>query len=297
METLRRICDRLPLQCNATFLPLEERGFLSDAWLAFDRFTVGTWVRVKDTRKRSARYFNDLGIIQSKHPDDAHVSVLLVPRLPFTAADYPTSYHGLGKRRQRLFKFPARLFDHSMTPSKSCSKGVTTSIVNSDTFHNGLFVLHVLKTRITVETDPSHREMMPFVEAAYPHLQQDVVLGIKRAAVKHVWSPGDKVRVVCGTLKGMFGELMSMDLSQWTAEIELVVSAQEGLETILPQRSRQVVSIAELSRYFQPGDNVKCVEGIHEGRVGIVLLDGEDGVVFVENGTTNEVTVSFSTAG
>jgi ribosomal protein L24 len=286
---LHEVCRELALICDAQYLPTEERHFLSDAVMRRDQFQVGTWVRIKATRNKLARYFNDLGIVASMQASpDGFTTVLLIPRIPQSDADYPPEYQTMSKKQRRMFKFTARVFDHSQAQCTDID-GIVTSTVDSATFRNGLLAQPFAPTQLVVEASPAFSEMIPFCHANYPPLRVQISTSIRKASVMTLWSPGDKVKVLHGSLRQLLGQIITLDLDKWSATIDLLSTSKQALESVSPEQNHQSFSIDDLCRYFQVGDSVEVCEGREKGRHGIIVLASEVDVTFAEDKTGDEV--------
>jgi ribosomal protein L24 len=286
----QEVCRKLALICDAQYLPAEERHFLSDALMCRDQFPVGTWVRINVTRNKLARYFNDLGIVASAQASpNVPTTVLLIPRIPQSDADYPPEYQTMSKKQQRMFKFTARVFDHSQAQCTDID-GIVTSTVDSATFCNGLLAQPFAPRQLVEEDSPPLSEMIPFSHANYPPLRVQISTSIRKASAMTMWSPGDKVKVLHGSLRGLLGRIVTLDLGQRSVMIHLLSTRKQASESASPEQNHLAFSVDDLCRYFQVGDSVEVCEGREKGRHGIIVLASEVDVTFAEDKTGDEVT-------
>jgi hypothetical protein len=243
---------------------------------------------MKATRNEQARYFNDLGIVARIRSDEVCATILLVPRIPQSDGDYPADFQMMSKRQQRMFKFTPRVFDYTQANSTNID-GIIKSTLDSRIFYNGLLAQPFTPAQLVVEEDPPLGELIPFHHANFPPLRTKISTSIRRASAMTLWSPGDKLIVVCGSFQGMLGQLVTLEVGRCSALV--VLSSVEQLQTVSPEQTHQSFSIDDLRRYFQIGDSIEVCEGREKGRHGIVILSSEDDVTFTEDKEGNEVAV------
>jgi ribosomal protein L24 len=293
LQDLRDVCDRLPLPCKATFLPVEDRAPLLQE-PAEKEYCVGQWVRIKAI---NTKHSHDLGIIGEVCAGMA--VIFLIPRLARNPGDAPEG----SRKRKRNYKFQPTLFNPELAriaiannPSLQLlsteSGGITTYTLGACKYRNGLYMCTFPFTAFDIERDPSLNEISWFAKSGYRPLMRQISASMSRASKKSLWLPGDRVQVVEGPLKGYFGSVFALNTDSWTAEVTILTAARDDIS---PIQSQQMVSLNELQRYFRAGDSVEVAAGPDIGRCGlIVLVTGgiETGsVVFVEDKTRKEVSV------
>ena len=283
-------------------MPVEDRSY-SLQEPAETEPRVGQFVRIT---KMPQNYRHDLAILYEVCSHDTF-HLLVVPRMAINMADIPPDFQTWPSRRRRAHRFHARLFDRTLfqeviaatlkytQSALQCdeSDGVTMYTLRQCTFRNGFVVVTCTSKDFKVEHNPQLFELVLFAEANYSPFMAQISATISRASKRSVWLPGDKVRVVEGALKGLFGELVAVDLDTWIAEVTISIAAKEATSEVPPEQLQQSIGLDDLRRYFRPGDNVQVAEGRNAGRFGIVVVAEDNEVVFVEDKTRDEVGFFF----
>ena len=117
-------------------------------------------------------------------------------------------------------------------------------------------------------------------------IQDTVLASLKKESVRTTWQTGDRVEVVKGSFVGMLGSLVSLDLDDWSATVQLQEDESgvlRGLDAI------QTISIQSLNRRMWKGDNVVIAAGSCKGQRGMVVSVGGSNLKFIEEGSGEEV--------
>lgn len=95
---------------------------------------------------------------------------------------------------------------------------------------------------------------------------------------------GDKIRVIKGDLIGLHGIVVTFQGDQVIFKPE----GQEGFTDNLQIDKSFTV------KFFEPGDDVKVINGKYKGETGIVTQPGEGGVLFVALDNSNREVKIFA---
>jgi transcription antitermination factor NusG len=131
---------------------------------------------------------------------------------------------------------------------------------------------------VTIVPHPPMEEVLLFYTSGSLEFASIVKEALHKESVRTSWQTGDRVKVLSGAFITSEGRLKSLDLELWSAEVEL----QEG-------GGLASIPLDELERHFFVGDEVLVIAGVCKGRHGIVVSLDNEGVVFIEDKTREEV--------
>jgi transcription elongation factor len=106
-----------------------------------------------------------------------------------------------------------------------------------------------------------------------------------RESIRVAWQCGDRVVVVGGPFAGLYGRLEELDFDLWLADVTLLAT---GINT------RQQISLDSIRRHFRNGDHVLAAASPNVGRHGLVVAIDFSNIIFVEDKTRDEVTISHA---
>ena len=151
----------------------------------------------------------------------------------------------------------------------------------------GLAKHHIQATHaVSIIAHPSIEDVLSFYTSGSLELRCLVKEALRRESIRAAWQIGDRVKVLSGAFVAQKGQLRSLDIEQWSAEVELQ-------EDVNGSAFVSHVSLDQLKRTFLLGDEVLVIAGHCKGRRGIVVSLGEESVTFIEDKTREEVS-SFS---
>ena len=231
---------------NIVLVPTED---VPSLYSTREVFTSPFWVRVK-----RGVYKNDIGYVLSRDGDK--VDVLLAPQERPYDSD----------RRKLLFDIDAARragYAVTVTEPPDVRAGVVTC--RGLVYQQGLVLRSFTKLHLEVVEAP-HPDDLAF------HYLAGIDLPLIRRTVAifsaQLWQEGDLVRVTQGELNDACGPILSVDLQNKTAIVD--IESGSGLT------GEFSFSIFHLQRKHRRGDSVKVFAGSDRGVEGFVVIGGEN---------------------
>jgi ribosomal protein L24 len=261
-----------------TLIPPEEHAALV-AWFDQDSRRLlpeGTWVRF-----RRGDLKGDVGIVVRSSQADDFVTVAAIPRMPLP----PTSAMQLPTQKRRKTAATSRtLFDPDSIEA-AFGKGSVNKLNDQCTFQKRTYVSGLRLQRLQAahhlveEPYPALDDALLFRESGWKEIMQSVGDALRRGSIASTWQAGDKVDIMHGELAGLSGELKSLNLELWSAEIEAFANIAGTIQ----------VSLEFLARHVSVGKSVVVIAGKNRGRQGVVVSSDGEYVTFVEDKSRDEV--------
>jgi hypothetical protein len=226
------------------------------------RFTVGQWVQVL-----RGKYKGDLGLVKELFPW-GRVCLLMVPRLP------PPDRSSIkkGKRPRSTAPPPLSLFDplfikktFNVVPKK---KG-NTYFFNGDKFEDGLLLKVFGASNVSPAVSITTETHSLFFESQHPLILRFAIGPTGEFPNPGEWHffPGELVRAFSDTAYGIYGLGLG--------HIRNVES--EYIEVQLKSGALLSLKWYDVVKFFEVGELVEVVGGVHKGRMGFVVgVDSPD---------------------
>jgi ribosomal protein L24 len=235
------------------------------------RISARSWVRL-----RSSKHRNDLAYVISTVPESDEVRIAIVPRIS------PV------KKRNRGRVAPA-LFDPTAIET-AYGKGSVIAVDNGhifrgQTYRKGLWIVKMFSMHcLEKESRPSLDELLLFKRAGFETMARAIESAIEFECAATLWRHGDRLEVINGPFRGMFGKVGSVDGYNGTVQVQFDVIGRQHVT-----RDNSEIQFKDVKRYLNRGDNIKAVAGNHKGQGGIVLRVEAGVITFVEDKTLEEV--------
>eukprot|EP01147_Barroeca_monosierra_P008965 gene8965-1299_t len=241
---------------------------------------INQWVRVK-----SGLYAGDLGkvlnVFSTENPPKAEI--LLVPRIDFANTQ--------NANRSNRYRPPQRLFNrdelHNSLVDVDIKFDTTTGHYKykSNILTTAGFLLKRMRIGAVTSVDvkPTLEELSVFgAVAVEPDMEEQDEF--KTDTTTFVVS--DRVVVIQGELRGLTGEIISINSSG--EQVEIRPNDQNLLEQGLVSLPMQA---SDLQKYFVMGDQVKVNKGHYKGETGLVLEVAEDVIRVLSDLSMKEIRV------
>jgi transcription elongation factor SPT5 len=246
---------------------------------------IGDWVRVK-----SGTYAGDLGQVADIDNQMIRITVKLIPRLE-SSSEQKTEEE---KSKTQTLRPPQRLFNRKQYNCSQFARDIVTQkaydVWNSLKFRKGfLFKEFNIKGLQTENITPSLDELLQFKplllegdeESEGDEKVNSMIAKQKRSSGI---AKGDKVKIIKGELKNLAGTVVSV-----TDALVIVAPMSKELASSTLQ-----FAIGDVEKYFQPGDFVRVVHGLHKGESGLITNTVENFVTIYSESKRQEIKVFSS---
>ncbi|CDW80320.1 transcription elongation factor spt5 [Stylonychia lemnae] len=229
------------------------------------------WVRIKQ-----GLYMGDLALVEVVMEDKVYLR--LIPRIDFSKDQNKNRDNDKKKNRFSSFRFPQRLFNKNLVDLRYVTTGIekkqifenkTFDSYKNQLFRNGFLIkafplkqLQLDNVRPTVEEVQNFANNMTQIrddddnEITGEELIKMTFLMNNNSDVQK----GDKIRVIKGDLNGLYGTVVTIENGDVVFK-----PSMENFDDNLKLNIEYVV------KYFEPGDQVKVIDGKFKGETGIVV--------------------------
>jgi len=218
-----------------------------------------TWVRIAGTGKGWKKYRGDICLVV---PGEGCLAAVVIPRIRWN----PGTLHSRPPQRLCLQHEVKSTFGPESI--SGCDDKGYFKFQGRFFCREGFLVARLLDVDVCRPQDdlPTKSELELF--AQYPLMESATLSRTTTRISQRVVKLHDRVKVVVGEYRGLFGRVVDLD----DFEVGVYLESQDQVETLASSSVRLT---------FRTGDEVKITSGIHQGTTGWVVAVYEDAVTIL----------------